>query len=100
MLFMLVLVIATAAATIVRRHSSWRERARVGMAIAMVVAGASHLAQPDPFVQHLPEWVAWRHALVAVSGVAEIVFGAVLLRRRSAQKTGRLLAGYLIAVFP
>ena len=101
MLFMFMLVAAAAATTALRRRSSWRQRARIGMAIAMMVAGASHLVKPGTFVQHLPDSVPGRHAFGAISGVIEIGLGAALLRSRPAhQKTGHLLAGYLVAIFP
>ena len=82
MLFGGVLLLATAVvASVSRRHGSIRDHARIGLAIAMAVAGVAHLVQPDPFVQHLPEWVPGREALVAVTGVVDRLERAGYARR-------------------
>ena len=101
MLFGLVLVVATAVAAVVAPRSPWRAHARRGMAAAMVVAGVAHLVGPDPFVQHLPGWVPGRELLVLLTGLIEIGLGFALVgppARRGA--TGRVLALYLVAVWP
>jgi uncharacterized membrane protein len=102
MLFLIVLTASTALVALIRRRrATWRDHARVGMALAMAVAGLSHLARPDPFLQHLPDWLPGRAGLVAVTGVAEIALAAALVwPGRSRVLPGRLLAGYLVAVFP
>ena len=105
MIFTAVLLVATLAAWAVgtarRRPAGWRDHARRGLAVAMVFAGVAHLAGPDPFVQHLPDWVPAREALVLVSGLAEIGLGlALIVGRAWRTAAGRLLALYLIAVFP
>lgn len=84
-----------------RRWAVGPDRWRLAMAGAMVVAGVSHLLSPTPFVQHLPEWVPQREAIVLVSGLVEVGFGAALLlpmpHRRVA---GLLLGAFLVVVFP
>jgi uncharacterized membrane protein len=102
MLFFVVLAVATTGAWIVGRGSaSVRDHARWGLAIAMVVAGVFHLVQPDPFVQHLPDWVPAREPLVFLTGLVEIALGVALLGPRGRRhQAGRLLAAYLVAVFP
>lgn len=102
MLFFIVLAVATTGAWIVGRgSSSVRDYARRGLAIAMAVAGVFHLVQPDPFVQHLPDWVPAREPLVLLTGLVEIALGAALLGPRAwRSQAGRLLAAYLVAVFP
>jgi uncharacterized membrane protein len=104
MLFLVILLIGTAVASAVLallgRHSI-RHAARLGMAFAMVVAGITHLADPTPFVQHLPLWVPLREELVFATGLVEIGLGvALLLRQPSRRSAGLVLAGYLVAVFP
>ena len=67
----------------------------------MVVAGVAHFVEPRPFVQHLPEVLPGRGALVALTGVLEIGFGVALVvskERRAA--VGRLLALFLLAIWP
>jgi uncharacterized membrane protein len=102
MQFLLILLASTVVAWLFgRRTGTWRDHTRGGLAGAMIVAGISHFARSEPFVQHLPDWVPAREALVFVTGAVEIAFGAALLgwhRRR--RMIGRLLAAYLVAVLP
>jgi uncharacterized membrane protein len=71
------------------------------MAVAMVFAGVSHVVRPDPFVQHLPDWMPAREALVLITGIVEVLLGAALVRPRAHRRlAGRALAAYLVAVFP
>ena len=101
MLFSLVLVIATLAAWVLgRRSSSWSDHARRGLAAAMVFAGTAHLLGPEPFLQHLPGWVPAREALVYGSGLVEIGLGLALLWPARRVAAGRLLALFLLAVWP
>jgi uncharacterized membrane protein len=102
MLFLAVLLATTALSFIARRRTgSWRDHARRGFAGAMIVAGLSHFAQAEPFVQHMPEWVPSRELIVHATGAVEVAFGAALLFVNSHRRTiGRLLAAYLLAVFP
>ena len=95
MLFLAILATTTAIAALVgRRRASWRDHARRGLAAAMAFAGFSHLAQPDPFIQHLPDWVPAAGALVAVTGLIEIAIGAALVSRRLPRETvGRVDRG-------
>jgi uncharacterized membrane protein len=67
----------------------------------MVVAGASHMLRPEPFEQHLPDWVPLVEAVVAVTGIIEILFGLLLFRPvRYRPQVGVALALYFVAVFP
>jgi uncharacterized membrane protein len=101
MLFLGVLLIATLVAALFHPRPPWRHPARWGLAAAMVVAGISHLALPEPFVQHLPEWVPGREPLVAVTGLIEIGLGvALVFPRRWRAPAGLLTASFLVAVFP
>jgi uncharacterized membrane protein len=102
-LFTLVLVVATLVAwgAGARAGATWQDHARRGLALAMVVAGVGHLAQPDPFVQHLPDWVPGRLGLVYLSGAVEIALGAALFALSGHRATvGRLLALFFLAVWP
>jgi uncharacterized membrane protein len=84
-----------------RGHRSSPDAARVAMATAMTVAGAGHLADPRPFVQHLPEFVPARERVILGTGLLEMLLGAGLVapsRRR--REVALALAAYLLAVFP
>jgi uncharacterized membrane protein len=104
MIFLLALILATAACAAVaswRRQFSPRGAARVGMAIALAFAGASHLFLATPFIQHLPPSVPLRAEIVLVSGLVEIAFGlALLLPPPTRRRVGVALALYYVAVFP
>lgn len=101
MIFLAVLLVGYAATWAVSRRLAPVDRWRFALAIAMVVAGVSHLAAPTPFVQHLPGWVPGRETLVVLSGLAEIALGAALLTPRPARRVaGLALAAFLVAVFP
>jgi uncharacterized membrane protein len=102
MSFLFILIASTGIAWLVgRRKGSARDHARRGLAIAMVIAGITHFTRSEPFVQHLPDWVPGRELLVYLSGAVEILFGVALVRFSQARETvGRLLAMYLLAVFP
>ncbi len=104
MIFLLVLALATmtsATVTGLRHRFSPRGAARLGMAIAMAFAGASHLILPTPFIQHLPPWLPLRGEIVVVSGLVEIALGiALLLPAPARRRVGVALAVYLLAVFP
>lgn len=99
MIFFIVLGLATAGAAVIVRNL--RVAARWGLGIAMVVAGAAHLANPLPFEQHLPDWVPAGGALIALTGVIEIALGVALVAaRHRRQVVGQVTAAYLAAVFP
>lgn len=103
MLFLTALALATlfAAVLAIRRgQRSWRPTARVGMGIAMILAGVSHWVMPEPFVQHLPPWVPAAELIVLLSGLAEVALGAAVLTRTWHRWAGLALAAYLIGVFP
>ena len=105
MLFTTVLLAAFAVVWLMpfrRGRRSARDTARAAMAIAFVVAGVSHFLTPTPFVQHLPTWVPYRHALIYLTGVVEIAGGVALLAapRQWRPEVALALALYLVAVFP
>jgi uncharacterized membrane protein len=100
--FLAILILSTTLAWLVgRRRSGWRDHARRGLAVAMVVAGVSHFLRSEPFVQHLPDWVPAAEALVYVTGAIEVALGVALLRAREHRvAVSRLLAAYFVAVLP
>lgn len=100
MLFLGLLLVTTALAALRPRHGV-RDVARRGMGAAMVVAGGTHLVDPTPFQQHIPDVVPGDLVLVVVTGIVEIALGLALLRRGPhVPRVGVLLAAYLLTVFP
>jgi uncharacterized membrane protein len=104
MIFLLALVVATLLAAVLPTRfgpRSARRAARLGMAVAMVFAGAAHWFMPTPFVQHLPSWVPAAETLILLTGGIEVALGAALLARQPWRRfAGLALAAYLVAVFP
>lgn len=81
----------------------WRRLTRWLLALLYAVAGIFHLATPGPFIAITPVWVPAPHAVVLLTGIAELL-GAVALAqgrwpalRRAA---GLGLAAYALCVWP
>lgn len=103
MLFMIILFVMYAVTWLIPPPSRWtlQGRWRVALALGLGFAGISHLVSPTPFLQHLPEWMPLRSAVVFGSGLVEIAFAVALLVRTSWRpRIGLALAAYLVAVFP
>jgi len=73
---------------------------RVLFAGFFIVAGISHFTNRDFFTAIVPPYLPWPVALVYISGVAEVVLGALLLLPATAVLAGWGLIALLIAVFP
>jgi uncharacterized membrane protein len=71
-------------------------------AIFFVAAGLMHFANPDFYLKIMPDYIPqdWHLELVHLSGVAEIVLGALLMFSDLQRITGWGLILLLIAVFP
>lgn len=73
------------------------------LAIAYGLAGYLHLARPQPFLQITPAWVPAPEAVIALTGIAEILGAVALLQpwSKPLQRAGGWgLALYAICVFP
>ena len=73
------------------------------LALFYAVAGALHIARPEPFVDIMPSVLPWPEAIVLWTGVAELAGAAALVqpwsdRLRRAGAIG--LALYALCVFP
>ena len=103
MLFLIVLLGAFVAAWALPVRfvgRSPKDAARRAMGAALVVAGVGHLATPDPFTAHLPDWVPFATPIVYASGLLEIALGLALFAPWRREDVGRAIAGYLVLVFP
>ena len=74
--------------------------ARFLFAAFFIAAGVNHFVNPAFYVGIMPPYLPWHLALVYVSGVAEIVLGAMLCVRRWMALAGWGLIALLVAVFP
>ena len=68
--------------------------------ILFILAGLNHFRSPDFYINIMPPYLPWHRELVVISGVAEIVLGALLLFRRWAALAGWGLIALLVAIFP
>ncbi len=70
------------------------------LAVGFIGAGVMHFLKPRGFVQIVPPQLPAPEALVAVSGVAEVLGGIGLLIPRLRKAAGWGLVALLAAVFP
>ena len=80
------------------RFRSFERSAPDGLAAMLVVSGGLHLFRHDLFHALIPPFLPAPHAIIAVSGIAELVCAAGLLRRE--RWAGPASALLLVAVFP
>lgn len=101
MTFLLILLLTTAIAALTRPGRGVQTWARLGLGAAFVVAGLSHLVRPEPFEQHLPDWMPAEALIVVATGLIEIALGAALVWWSSRRRhVGHAVAAYLVAVLP
>ncbi|MEQ8851735.1 DoxX family protein [Gimesia sp.] len=70
------------------------------LAIFMIVAGTMHFANPAFFLKIMPPYLPFHEELVLVSGVFEILLGALLLIPKYSRLAAWGIIALLIAVFP
>jgi len=77
-----------------------KELTRYLFGLAFIAAGVNHFVTPGFYLRMMPGYLPWHGALVAISGVAEVVLGAMLLVPRLQVTAAWGLIALLIAVFP
>lgn len=78
-----------------------RHLVRVGLGIALVAVGITHFTNTDEFLAQTPSFLPWRTAIIWLSGVVEIVLGALLVfDRRHRREVGIAAAAFFVLVFP
>lgn len=70
------------------------------LAIAMVVIGALHFTDPEPFVKIVPDYLPYPLKLVYLSGFFEVLAGVGLLIPQVSRAAAWILVVLYIAVFP
>ena len=73
---------------------------RYVFAAFFVAAGINHFLHTQFYMKIMPPYLPWHLELVYLSGVFEIVLGAMLMIRRFAPLAGWGLILLLVAVFP
>ena len=70
------------------------------LAIAMIVIGAVHFTDPEPFIKIVPDYLPYHRSLVYLSGFFEVLAGVGLLIPRVSRAAAWILVVLFIAVFP
>ena len=68
--------------------------------ITFILIGFSHLRDPQKFVDIVPSYLPYALFLVYLTGIMEIAGGIGIIYPETRVVSGRLLAIFLIAVFP
>lgn len=63
-------------------------------------AGINHFWNPEFYIQIMPQWLPWHKTLVLISGVFEILFGFMLVFKRTRIAAAWGIVLLLLAVFP
>ncbi|MCP3764320.1 hypothetical protein NLX67_18390 [Domibacillus sp. A3M-37] len=63
-------------------------------------AGIAHFTRSKGFEAIVPAFLPFKKAIVAISGVIEILYGVVLLLDRRTSFVTKTIPGFLAAVFP
>jgi uncharacterized membrane protein len=66
----------------------------------VIGAGTMHFVRPEFYLKIMPPYLPWHLALVYLSGLFEIAFGALLLVPRFSHLAAWGIIALLIAVFP
>ena len=70
------------------------------MAVLYINIGINHFVNPDFFLVIVPDYLPYHLALVYISGLFEIIFGLLLIFKKTRKIAGIGLIFLLILVFP
>ena len=73
---------------------------RIILSLLFLVTGTLHFVTPGPFLRIMPPFLPWPGAMVAISGVAEILGAIGLLLPALRRPAAYGLAVLLVAIFP
>jgi uncharacterized membrane protein len=73
---------------------------RLALALFFIIAGTAHFIEPAPYLAIMPSSIPWPTAMVALSGIAEILGGFGVCFRATRRAAGWWLIALLVAVFP
>ena len=76
--------------------------ARLALGVVLVGAGISHFTNAESFLAQVPSWLPAPDAVVAISGVIEVILGVALLAapRRFQPPPGWVVAAFFVVIFP
>lgn len=70
------------------------------MAALYIAAGVNHFVNPKMYQDIMPRYLPYHLPLIYVSGIAEILFGVLLIPEATRSVAAWLIVALLIAVFP
>lgn len=73
---------------------------RTVYSIILFTAGVLHFLGEKSFRRIVPKFLPFRKAIILITGVFEIIFSVLLWVKKGQRITGKLLAFFMIAVFP
>jgi len=82
------------------RRTLWYLTGKVTFAILFISAGVGHFVATDFFLKIMPPYLPLHLPIVLISGVIEIILGALLLLPRYSRLAACGIIALLIAVFP
>ncbi len=68
--------------------------------LLFILAGIGHFVSPGTYLKIMPSYLPWHRELVWLSGVCEVVLGALLLVPSASRIAAWGLIALLVAVFP
>lgn len=80
--------------------ATFQKVTRALFGVFFIAAGLNHFINPGFYLRMMPAYLPWHAALVAVSGVAEMVLGGLLLVSRFQVMAAWGSIALLVAVFP
>ena len=84
----------------IMQRSVWKLVGKWVFGLLFVVAGANHFRSPGMYMKIMPPYLPFHRPLVLISGVFEIVLGALLLVPQVSWLAAWGLIALLIAIFP
>lgn len=73
---------------------------RLALALFFGIAGIAHFIAPTSYLAIMPPYIPWPAAIVALTGLAQILGGLGVLFPNTRRAAGLWLIALLIAVFP
>ncbi len=65
-----------------------------------IIAGVYHFINPHFYKKIMPPWLPWHFLIIYFTGVCEIVFGLLLIPKRSRKPAAWGIIALLVVVFP